>query len=228
MAHYIAEQITAAESAGESDREASEQAAAESILALWQRRAGLPGDRPPMHAFERVFLALDRLADPQDPWRFYRPFPEGTEPSPEDVISSTLLSLALNVEDSAREIVRALVTEAAATALDREAQWVRLSENLAEDEERRAIQHLERLMQLSEESVGNPEAMDPLERVQAHITRTIEQLTAISDAITEVRRDQEARPGGVTADEHETVIAAYTEIAAPLGSGQPISGFISP
>ncbi len=118
------------------------------------------------------------------------PLPKGL--SPEDVTSSTLLSLALNVEDSAREIVRALVAEAAATALDREAQWVRLSENLAEDEERRAIRRLERLMQLSEESVGNPEAMDPLERAQAHITRTIEQLTAISDAITEVRRDQEA------------------------------------
>ena len=39
-----------------------------------------------MHAFERVFQALDRLAEPQAPWRFYRPFPEGAEPSPEEVI----------------------------------------------------------------------------------------------------------------------------------------------
>ena len=171
MAHYIAEQITAAESAGESDRTA---------------RHRHP-HRPQMHTFERVFLALERLAEPQDLWRFYRPFPEGTEPSPEDVISSTLLSLALNVEDSAREIVRALVAEAAATALDHEAQWVRLSENLAEDEERQAIRRLDRLMRLSDESLDNPEDMDPLERVRAHITRTIGQLTAISDAITEVR-----------------------------------------
>jgi hypothetical protein len=192
MAHYIAEQITAAESAGEAHREASEQAVAESILTLWQRRGGLPGDRPPMHAFERVFLALDRLAEPQDPWRFYQPFPEGTEPSPEDVISNTLLSLALNVEDSARQIVRALIAEAAATALDREAQWVRLSENLAEDEERQAIRHLRRLMSLVEESADTPEGMEPLERIQAYIKRTIEQLTAVSDAITEVRGDQEA------------------------------------
>lgn len=66
MAHYIAEQIAAAGSAGESDRAAKEQAAAESILALWQHRAGLPGDRP-MYAFERVFQALDRLAEPQAP-----------------------------------------------------------------------------------------------------------------------------------------------------------------
>src|SRR3954447_5796444 len=54
MAHYIAEQITAAEAAGDDDRSAREHAAAESILALWQRRAGLPGDRPPMHSFQRV------------------------------------------------------------------------------------------------------------------------------------------------------------------------------
>jgi hypothetical protein len=193
MAHYIAEQITAAESAKENDREARQQAAAESILALWQRRAGLPGDRPPMHAFGRVFLALDRLAEPQAPWRFYQPFPEGTEPGPEDVISSTLLSLALDVEDSARETIRALVAEAAATALDREAQWVRLGENLANDDELQAIRYLHRLMrQLSEEGASDPGATGPLERVQAHITRTIEQLTAVRDAIVEAQPDLEA------------------------------------
>jgi hypothetical protein len=190
MAHYIAEQITAAESAAESDREARKQAAAESILALWQRRAGLPGD-PPMHAFERVFLALDRLAETQDPWRFYRSFPEDAEPSPGDVISDTLLSLALRVEASAREIVRALIAEAAATALDREARWIRLSETMAEDEERRAIRQLDRLMRFSEESIDNPEDMKPLDRVQFYIARTIGQLTAISDAITEVSQGQE-------------------------------------
>jgi hypothetical protein len=190
MAHYIAEQITAAESAGESDRKASEQAAAESILALWRHRAGLPGSHPPMHAFERVFIALDRLSEPQDPWRFYRPFPEDAEPNPEDVISDTLLGLALSVEDSAREIVRALIAEAAATAMDREARWVRLCQTTAEDDERRAIRHLDRLIRLSEESIGNPENMEPLDRAQAHITRTIGHLTAISDAI-ELARDQE-------------------------------------
>jgi hypothetical protein len=193
MAHYIAEQITAAESAGESDREARQQAAAESILALWQRRSGLPGDRPPLHEFERVFLALDRLAEPQDPWRFYRPFPEGAEPGPQDVISSTLLRLALDVEDSAREIVRALITEAAGAALDREAQWVRLGENLAEDDEFRAIRSLHRLVrQYSGEGAGNPDPIEPLERVRAQITRTIEQLTAVCDAIASARPHREA------------------------------------
>jgi hypothetical protein len=73
--------------------------------------------------------------------------------------------------------------EAAATALDREARWIRLSENLAKDDESQAIQRLKRLMQLSEESSDSPEDMGSLDRVQAHIKRTVRQLTAISYAI---------------------------------------------
>jgi hypothetical protein len=192
MAHYVAEQIAAAESAGESGREAKEQAAAESILALWQHRAGLPGDRP-MYAFARVFQALDRLAEPQGPWRFYRPFPDGAEPSPEEVTSGAFLSLALDVEASAREIVLALIAEAAGAALYREAQWVRLGENLAEDEELHAVRSLRRLMrQLSEEGADNPNVPEPLERVQAQITRTIEQLTDVRNAIAEAHPVREA------------------------------------
>ena len=75
----------------------------------------------------------------------------------------------------------------------REAQWVRLGESLAEDEELHAVRYLHRLMrQLSEEGAGNPDALEPLERVQAQITRTIEQLTAVRDAIAEAQPDREA------------------------------------
>lgn len=157
MAHYVAEQISAAESASGNDRASKEKTAAESILALWQHRSGLPTERSPMQAFERVFNALDRLAEPHDPWSFYRPFPGEARPSADDVESDTLLRLALNLEDSTREIVRALVSEAAATALDREAEWVRLSENLAEDEERKAMRQLSRPARLSNQQLGAPE-----------------------------------------------------------------------
>jgi hypothetical protein len=110
MAHYVAEKISAAESATDNDRAAKEKTAAEAILALWQHRSGLAGDRSPMQAFEGVFSALDRLAEPQDPWSFYRPFPEDAEPGPDDAASNALLRLALKLEDSARHVVRALVS----------------------------------------------------------------------------------------------------------------------
>ena len=185
MAHYIAQQITDAESADPAERASKEQAAAESILALWQRRSGLPADQPPMNSFERVFTALDRLAGPQDPWSFYRTFPAHAEPGEEDIVSSILLRLALDLEDSARGAVRALVAEAAATSLDREAEWVRLSANLAEDEERKAIQLLKRLTEQSDGQPENAGDMQPLERIHAQIARMIKQLTAINDAITQ-------------------------------------------
>jgi hypothetical protein len=47
-------------------------------------------------------------------------------------------------------------------------------------------------MRLVEERADDSEDMESLECVQARITRTIDQLTAINDAITEVRADQEA------------------------------------
>ena len=179
----MAEKISAAESATDNDRAAKEEAAAEAILALWQRRSGLPGNRSPMQAFERVFSALDRLAEPQDPWSFYRPFPEEAEPSADDTASSALLLLALKLEDSARQIVRALVAEAAAAALDREAEWVRLSENLADDEERKAIRQLNRLAGMSNAQLENPEDMESLEHVQAHIGWMIETLRNLNEEI---------------------------------------------
>lgn len=111
MAHYIAEQIIDVESADPGERASKEQAAAESILALRQRSSGLPIDQPPMHSFERVFTALDRLAGPQEPWSFYRTFHAHAKPGGEDIISSTLLRLTLKLEDSARDIVRSLVAE---------------------------------------------------------------------------------------------------------------------
>ncbi len=193
MAHYIAGQITDAESAGPRERASKEQAAAESILALWQRRSGLPADQRPMYSFERVFQALDRLAGPQDPWSFYRMFPAHAESGEKDMVSSTLLRLALDLEDTARGIVRSLVAEAAATSLDREAEWVRLSANLAEDEERKAFQQLRRLTEQSDGQPENTDNMESLERVHARIAGMIEQLTAINNAITQDLRRIPAR-----------------------------------
>jgi hypothetical protein len=194
MAHYIAQQITDAESAGPAERASKEKAAAESILALWQRRSGLPAHQPPMKSFEQVFIALGRLAGPQDPWSFYRTFPARAEPGEEDIVSGTLLRLALDLEDTARDAVCALVAEAAATCLDREAEWVRLSANLAEDEERKAIRQLQRLTEQSDGQPENASEMQPLERIHAQISRMIKQLTAINDAIMRDLSDDPPEP----------------------------------
>jgi hypothetical protein len=188
MAHYVAEQILAAESASESSRAAKEQAAAQSILALWERRSALPVAHQPMHAFEQVFQGLHRLSG-EDPWSFYDTFSGNREPSADDIASNMLLRLALELENSAREIVRDLVTEAAALSLDREAEWVRLSENITKDEEGEPVRWLRRLVGESADQLDPAEDAEPLERTLAHIARMIGQLTTISDAISQEPRN---------------------------------------
>lgn len=61
--------------------------------------------------------------------------------------------------------------KAAATSLDREAEWVRLSANLAEDDERKAMQQLQRLTEQLDGQPENADDMEPLERIYARIAR---------------------------------------------------------
>lgn len=200
MAHYAAEQIAAAESADADERDSRQAAAAESILALWQHRSGMPGDQPPMRTFEPVFAALDRLSEPHKPWSFYRSFPEGAEPSAENMASEPLLRVALRLEDGARDIVRTLVAEAARAAEDREAKWVQLSGELTEDDERKAIRELRRISRMLAEHLGNPEETDSLELVHAHLAQLIGTLTNLNEEIAREirarpRRQAEGKPG---------------------------------
>ncbi len=60
-----------------------------------------------------------------------------------------------------------------------------LSANLAEDEERKAIQQLQRLTDQLDGQPENDDDVEPLERIHARIARIIEQLTAINNAITQ-------------------------------------------
>lgn len=191
MAHYVSEQITAAESADADERESKQAAAAESILRLWQHRSGMPGDQPPMRAFEPVFAALDRLSEPQKPWSFYGSFPDGAEPNAENMASESLLRVALSLEDGGRDIVRILVTEAARAAEDREAKWVQLSEELAEDDERKAIRDLRRVSRMLAEYLGSSEEADSLELAHAHLAQLIGTLTSLNE---EIAREIQARP----------------------------------
>jgi hypothetical protein len=50
---------------------------------------------------------------------------------------------------------------------------------------------LDRFMRLSEESSDNPEDLEPLDRVQSYMKRTIVQVTEISDAISDASHGQE-------------------------------------
>ncbi|MGN6606508.1 MAG: hypothetical protein ACTHMS_05780 [Jatrophihabitans sp.] len=189
MAHFVAEKILAAESATSEERAAAEQAAAESILALWGRRAALPMRQRPLESYQQVFLALDRLGEPKKPWRFYRLFDAHSRPSADDTESTVLLQLAIDVESTTRDLVVALVSEAASLCQEREAAWVRIGRDLVDDDEQVILGRLDQLAKRGRrESHEVPDA--PLDRVRDQLVDAAERFTAIANAIdTQLRND---------------------------------------
>lgn len=61
MSHYIAEQMTLAESATGETRTAAQQRCFDMILKLWSKRAAIPGVARPFRNFEPLFEVLERL-----------------------------------------------------------------------------------------------------------------------------------------------------------------------
>ena len=194
MAHFVAEKILAAESATSEERAAAEQAVAESILALWGRRAALPMPQRPLESYQQVFLALDRLGEPKKPWRFYRPFDAQSRPSADNKQSSVLLQLAIDVESTARDLVVALVSEAASLCQEREAAWIRLGRDLMDEDEQAVLRQLDQLARRGQrESDDEPDR--PLDRVRDQLVDAAERFIAIANAI-----DTQLRNGGARSD----------------------------
>jgi len=71
MAHYIAEQLEAAESAvADEEKVEIKQRCFETILKLWQHRSAMPSGSRPFENFEPIFRALENL-DPENKENYF-------------------------------------------------------------------------------------------------------------------------------------------------------------
>ena len=131
MAHHLGDLIVKAENTTEPEQLELRREAADLILRLWTVRSGAPLDSSPTSAFEPVVNALAVLAE-HKPWRFYQMFPKGSEPDTE-TIQTSLLHIALTLENAIRDVVRHIIVTAAEDAADREANWLQAAEHLADD-----------------------------------------------------------------------------------------------
>jgi hypothetical protein len=145
ISHHVSELIVRADTASGADKVAAEREAADAIFKLWARRRDLPTGRQPLESFEPVFTALRRLSQSSSPWSFYRFFQEGEEPTDGETAGEPLLAAALNFEEQVRDVVAAAVIVAAQEAADREADWLKVSQHLAEDQERKSLRLLSSL-----------------------------------------------------------------------------------
>lgn len=158
MAHYIGELIIRAKSATGDQVQSIQRETAETIIGLWRHRADFPGRNRPLAAFDPVLAALERLSEPQRPWRFYATFEDGNEPDSSELSHLPLLRCALELEDTVRDVVRQIIIAAAADALDREAKWVKLASYLPDDN---ATMSINALFKLMDEYRGDSEPFAP-------------------------------------------------------------------
>lgn len=107
MAHYVSEQIIAAESLTSARKTAVEERCFNTVLALWAHRNKLPNGFRPFEGFEPILRALARL-DPDEPRPFYFPSlrqtkTNGEEKEPSEV--ERLLETALSIDRAARVLI---------------------------------------------------------------------------------------------------------------------------
>src|SRR5882724_908658 len=116
MAHYIAEQMTVAETSKGAEKAIAEEKCFSAILSLWKHRASLPPGQRPFENFDAIFRALERL-DPEDARGFYYGFWSGQEkPNPGSV--EALVNLIMDVDAAARVLIELALVEAIEKATD--------------------------------------------------------------------------------------------------------------
>lgn len=193
MSHHISDLITRAETTPGPDGDEIRSETARTILELWAHRADLPVRNRPMATFKPVFTALDRLSEPQEPWAFYGTFEKGNEPSHADMIGALLLKLALELEDTAREVVQQIVIFAADEATDTEAKWLQLSAHLGEDDQRRARRSIRQLQRsLTQEYERLATDQDPVSDVADDRAELVATMRRAEGTLERIRKTLEA------------------------------------
>ncbi len=142
MAQYLAELLLKVENSPPEHKATVKTEVAEVVLQLWAQRGHLPVLRYPFQSFDQVFAALARLEEGYRPWGRLGIFDEITTPSEQDTSDIDVLAGACSVDEGAYRVVRFAVALAAASASAREAEWIRLGQDVADEEYKRSLRHV--------------------------------------------------------------------------------------
>ncbi len=117
VAHYIAEQMAAAERAEGSDKSAAEERCFRSILTLWSHRGTLPNGMRPLEDFEVILDTLARL-DPENPRPLWRSVSQ-QQPDEKGESAETIemIDFIFSMDHVAREVIDMTLHAAVAKAI---------------------------------------------------------------------------------------------------------------
>jgi hypothetical protein len=115
VAHYVGEQIIAAEKSTGQEKAAAERQCFDAILALWSHRNKLPDGLRPFEGFEPILRALAQL-DPNEPRPMYHLLYPLTamDGEPSDVVK--LVDFVLSLDRTARILIEFALNEATTKA----------------------------------------------------------------------------------------------------------------
>jgi len=115
VAHYVGEQIVAAEKSTGQEKAAAERQCFDAILALWSHRNKLPDGLRPFEGFEPILRALAQL-DPNEPRPMYHLLHRqgAMDGEPSDVVK--LVDFVLSLDRIARVLIEFALNEATTKA----------------------------------------------------------------------------------------------------------------
>ncbi|MEB3020995.1 hypothetical protein [[Mycobacterium] crassicus] len=148
MAQYLAELLAKVEGCPPEHEATLKAEVSEVILQVWAHRGYLPVHRYPFQSFDEVFAALTRLEEAYKPWGRLGIFDGTKAPSEHETADIGVLAGACSVDGGAYRVVRLAVALAAASATAREAEWIRLGQDVADDEYQRSLRHLRRFSRM--------------------------------------------------------------------------------
>jgi len=129
MSHHLAERIESLRSLPSEERADAEAGMADLVLRIWERRQGARFVDEPLALTDSVTRALARL-DPtlRGPFLFYRPFDDMPGPSEAEIEANAAMKIALQIDDTAGDLVSSLIKYAAEIAVEKDARWVAASQ----------------------------------------------------------------------------------------------------
>jgi hypothetical protein len=208
IAHYLAEQITLAESAKGRKKIAARRACFETILTLWKHRASLPNGRRPFEKFEPVLHAL-RSLDPSNPEPYYHRLKLAEKDAdPKDVkLVSQLIDLIFAVDSAARVVIDTVLNELTKIATTPRTKLI--LKNAPRAAKNNSIQPFQLLIEKLDteklEQIGkNPNAVDSLNEERLKRLREFRDLCKRLERLLE-KRIQKISGVSVKLNEHKII-----------------------
>lgn len=125
MAHVIAERMDAADRASPETRTLAQDACMQAIFGLWEHRSSLPSHMRPFKELEPLLRTLASLdVESGARFRYFPRHPSDEELEGADVDGKRLLTIAVNLDYSARVLIQYLLAAAAQDAAEKVIPWL--------------------------------------------------------------------------------------------------------